>query len=138
MNFPNFRSIYLFIYLFIYNTRLYIYMYIVHSESLRYNAQIAIAFACRNLPRVNRSDEFACVYLRLRVLFAINHARMCTCAAVRTVQSAKLASAMSARGNCVPVRGSARVGVDAQWAVVIACTWCGTNERWADDDDESQ
>ena len=54
------------------------------------------------------------------------------------VQSAKLASAMSAHGkNCVPVRGSARAGVDAQWAAVIACAWCGTGERWADDD-ESQ
>ena len=31
---------------------------IVHPESFRSNAQIAIAFARRNRPRVNRSDEF--------------------------------------------------------------------------------
>ena len=41
---------------------------IVHPESFRSNAQNAIAFACRNLPRVNRSGEFASVYLRLRAL----------------------------------------------------------------------
>ena len=37
---------------------------IVHPESFRSNAQIAIAFARRNRPRVHRNDEFACVYLR--------------------------------------------------------------------------
>ena len=39
------------------------------------NAQNAIAFARRNRPRVNRSGEFACIYLRLRVLFAIERMR---------------------------------------------------------------
>ena len=36
------------------------YTYIVHPESFRSNAQIAIAFASRNCPRVHRNDEFAC------------------------------------------------------------------------------
>ena len=44
---------------------------IVHPESFRSNAQNAIAFARRNRPRVNCSGEFACVCVRLRVLFAI-------------------------------------------------------------------
>ena len=45
------------------------YVYIVHPESFRSNAQNAIAFARRNRPRVNRSDRlraFICVRLRLR------------------------------------------------------------------------
>ena len=41
-------------------------LYIVHPESFRSNAQNAIAFACRNRPHVNRSGEFACIYLHLR------------------------------------------------------------------------
>ena len=59
------------------------YTCIVHPESFRSNSQNAIAFARRNRPRVDRNDEFACVYLRLRacvcvrlqVLFAID--RVC-------------------------------------------------------------
>ena len=57
------------------------YRAIVHPESFRSNAQNANAFARRNRPRVERNDEFACVYLRsfacvrLRVLFAID--RVC-------------------------------------------------------------
>ena len=39
---------------------------IVHPESFRCKAQNANAFARRNRPRVERNDEFACVYLRLR------------------------------------------------------------------------
>ena len=39
-------------------------MYIVHPESFRSNVQNANAFAHRNSPRVDRNDEFACVYLR--------------------------------------------------------------------------
>ena len=62
--------------------------YIVHPESFSSNAQIAIAFARRNRPRVDRNDEFACVYLRsracvcvrLRVLFVID--RVCVRACV--------------------------------------------------------
>ena len=50
------------------------YIYIVHPESFRSNVQNAIAFARRNRPRVNRSGEFACVYLRLRAF-----ARACVC-----------------------------------------------------------
>ena len=53
----------------IYGTKLLVtVIYIVASYilSVRSNAQNAIAFARRNRPRVNRSDEFACVYLRLR------------------------------------------------------------------------
>ena len=42
------------------------YVYIVHHESFRSNAQITITFACTNRPRVHRNDGFACVYLRLR------------------------------------------------------------------------
>ena len=41
-------------------------LYIGHPESFRSNAQNAIAFARRNRQHVIRSDEFACVYLRLR------------------------------------------------------------------------
>ena len=48
------------------NTRHEVY-YIVHPESFRSNEQNAIAFARRNRPRVNRSGEFAYVYLRLFV-----------------------------------------------------------------------
>ena len=40
-------------------------VYIVHREKFRSNAQIAIVFARRNRPRINRS-EIACIYLRLR------------------------------------------------------------------------
>ena len=36
---------------------------IVHPESVRSNTQITIAFVRRNRQRVNRNDEFACVYL---------------------------------------------------------------------------
>ena len=39
---------------------------IVHPESFRSNVQIPIMFARRNRPRVDCSDEFACVYLHLR------------------------------------------------------------------------
>ena len=41
---------------------------IVQPESFRSNAQNAIVFACRNRPRVERNDEFACIYLRSRLL----------------------------------------------------------------------
>ena len=41
-------------------------VFVVHPESFRYNAQNAIAFSRRNRPRVDRNDEFACVYLRSR------------------------------------------------------------------------
>ena len=41
-------------------------LHTVHPESFRSNAQIAIAFARRNRPRVDRNDEFECVYLRSR------------------------------------------------------------------------
>ena len=53
-------------YLAVYMYKYIIYVYIVHPESFRYNAQNAIAFSRRNRPRVHRSGEFACVYLRLR------------------------------------------------------------------------
>ena len=60
---------------------------IVHPESFRSNAQNAIAFARRNRPRVNRSGEFACVYLRLRAFASIvrdlARARKCDCVRVR-------------------------------------------------------
>ena len=63
------------------------YLYIVHPESFKSNAQNANAFARRNRPRVERNDEFACVYLRLRacvcirlrVLFAIDRVRVHAC-----------------------------------------------------------
>ena len=38
----------------------------VHPESFRSNAQITIAFARRNRPRVHRNDEVARIYLRSR------------------------------------------------------------------------
>ena len=50
----------------IYGTKLLVTVIIVHLESVRSNAQNAIAFARRNRPRVNSSGEFACIYLRLR------------------------------------------------------------------------
>ena len=37
---------------------------IVHPESFR--SKNANAFASRNRPRIDRNDEFACVYLRSR------------------------------------------------------------------------
>ena len=51
------------------------YMHIVHPESFRSNTQIAIAFARRNRPRVDRNDEFACV--RLRSFASTVHDRPC-------------------------------------------------------------
>ena len=39
------------------------YMHVVHLESFRSNAQNANAFARRNCQRVERNDEFSCVYL---------------------------------------------------------------------------
>ena len=42
------------------------YVYIVHPESFRSNAQITMAFARRNRPFVYHNDGFACVYLRSR------------------------------------------------------------------------
>ena len=54
-------------------------IYIVHPENFRSNAQNAISFARRNRPRVNCSGEFVCVYLRLRVLFAIERVRVRAC-----------------------------------------------------------
>ena len=62
--------LYIYIYIYIplhHNTSVSI-IYIVHPESLRSNAQNAIAFARRNRPRINRSD-------RLRALFAC----VCVC-----------------------------------------------------------
>ena len=63
-------------------------LYIAHPESFRCNAQIAIAFARRNRPRIHRNDEFACIYLRSRafafafvceyILFAIDRVRVRT------------------------------------------------------------
>ena len=52
----------------IYGTKLLVtvIIIIVHPESGRSNAQNAIAFSRRNLPRINCSGEFACVYFRLR------------------------------------------------------------------------
>ena len=60
---------------------------IVHPESFRPNVQNAIAFARRNRPRINRSGEFACIYLRLCVLFAIErvHVRACDRAYVNSI-----------------------------------------------------
>ena len=52
---------------------------IVHPESFRSNAQNAIAFAHRNCPRVNRSDVFACVHLRLRAFASTVCDRARTC-----------------------------------------------------------
>ena len=51
--------------------------YRVHPESFRSNAQNAIAFVRRNRPRVNRSGEFTCVYLRA-FAFACD-CEYCTC-----------------------------------------------------------
>ena len=56
---------------------------IVHPESFRSNVQNAIAFACRNRPRVNRSDRlrafaFACVCDRVRARTCVrSHLRAC-------------------------------------------------------------
>ena len=56
---------------------------IVHPESFRSNAQIAIAIARRNRPRINRNIEFACVYLRLRL-----RAFACVCVRLRSTACA--------------------------------------------------
>ena len=73
------------------------FTYIVHPESFRSNAQNAITFARRNRPYVNRSGEFACVYLHLRafafvcvceyILFAIEcvRVRAIACAYVNSI-----------------------------------------------------
>ena len=58
-------------------------VYIVHPESFRSNAQNANAFARRNRPRVDRNDEFACVYLRLRACVCEYCSRSTVCAYVR-------------------------------------------------------
>ena len=61
---------------------------IVYPESFRSNAQIAIAFARRNRPRVDRNDEFACVYLRSRAFASTVcdrlHVRTCVRTRVHT------------------------------------------------------
>ena len=44
---------------------------IVNPERFRSNAQNTIAFARRNLPRVNCNDEFACIYLRSRAFASV-------------------------------------------------------------------
>ena len=58
---------------------------IVHPDSFRSNAQNAITFARRNHPRVNRSGEFACVYLHLRAFAGTvrDRARARTCMRAR-------------------------------------------------------
>ena len=58
---------------------------IVHPESFRSNAQIAIAFARRNRPRVHRNNEFACVYLHSRAFAFAFVCEYCSrsCACVR-------------------------------------------------------
>ena len=56
------------------SAHIYIYIYIVHPESFRSNVQNAITFARRNRPRIICSNVFECVYLCLRVMFAIEHA----------------------------------------------------------------
>ena len=60
----------------------YMYIHAVHPESFRSNA-----LARKIRPRVNRSGEFACVYLRLRALFAIKRVRVraCDCAYVNSI-----------------------------------------------------
>ena len=50
---------------------------IVHPESFRSNVQKAIVFAHRNRPRVNRSGEFACVYLFANTVRDRARARTC-------------------------------------------------------------
>ena len=59
--------------------------YTVHPESFRSNARIAIAFARRNRPRVDRNDEFACVYLRSRAFAFVREycSRSTACAYMR-------------------------------------------------------
>ena len=55
---------------------------IVHPESFRSNAQNANAFARRNRPRVDRNDEFACVYLCLRAFVCEYCSQSTACAYV--------------------------------------------------------
>ena len=50
-------------------------LHIVHPESFRSNAQNTKAFARRNRLRVERNDEFACVYLRSRAFACV---RLCS------------------------------------------------------------
>ena len=66
---------------------------IVHPESFRSNVQNAIAFARRNRPRVERNDEFACVYLR-------SHAFAC----------------VRLRSSASTVRDRVRAYIDKVWA----------------------
>ena len=56
---------------------------IVHPERFRSNAQNTNAFARRNCPRVERNDEFACVYLCLRAFICEYCSRLTACAYVR-------------------------------------------------------
>ena len=64
----------------IYGTKLLVTVIIVHLESVRSNAQNAIAFARRNRPRVNSSGEFCvCLFgvcVRVR---ACNRTYKCAC-----------------------------------------------------------
>ena len=49
---------------------------IVHPVRVfRSNAQIATGFACRNRPRINCNNEFACVYLCLRAFAFVSTVR---------------------------------------------------------------
>ena len=63
-----------------------------HPESFRSNAQNAIMFARKNRPRVNRSGEFACIYLRLRAFASTvrdrERARTCVQSLVRACDRA--------------------------------------------------
>ena len=64
-------------------------LHILHPENFRSNAQNAIAFVRRNRPRVNRSGEFACVYLHAFASTVRDRARarMCDCVRVRACEA---------------------------------------------------
>ena len=79
---------------------------IVHPESFRSNTQNANAFARRNHPRVERNDEFACVYLRLR-------------ACVRLRSFASTVRDRPRSRTCVRTR--ARTYIDKVWAWHYLC-----------------
>ena len=91
--------------------------HIVHPESFRSNAQNANAFACRNRPRVERNDEFACVYLRS---FASMHLRSFASMHLRSFASMHLrsfASTVCDRPHArTSVRTRARTYIDQVWA----------------------
>ena len=95
----------------VYNMHYVHILYTVHPESFRSNTLNAIAFARRNRPRVNRSGEFACVYLRLRAFAST----------VKSAKSTLLNQDWKQTINAAKMHSSLRHIVCSD---VVASSWC--------------